>query len=102
MTKTKDVIQIFYEQIGEGLWKCACGSKRKEKVGQSYTNLVQYLLNEHADEYKKALAGSHATLDQFIAPVPETAKKIFGWMRFITKTLKPFSFCENPIIKEAV
>ena len=52
-TDTADIISLFYtitEIVGNNqVFKCSCGTERKQKKGAGYSNLMSHLKDKHGE-----------------------------------------------------
>lgn len=104
--KGKKLAALFFDsrQCDNNMWKCtACSEFVKQVMGKGYTNLCAHINVKHKDMIQERLQNSirlkSKTLNVLTAP--SKIQRVHGWIRCIVLCMLPFSFCENPIIRES-
>ena len=63
------------------------------KKGSGWTNLLNHIKTQHPDYDKDD--GKQQRIDNYVS-LTKKANNVFGWLEWITVTLKPFAFIECP------
>ena len=73
------------------IWQCQCKKQIKQKKESGWTNLLNHNKTQHPDYDKDD--GKQQRIDKYVSPTKK-ANNVFGWLEWITVTLKPFAFIE--------
>ena len=95
----------FFTHIGNNIWHCKCGQKRKQVLNKGFDNLKLHIKTDHP-VWKEEFLASQKQCKLFLNLEPVASAKAqnnqnnYGWMEMIIMKNVPFNFCEDPLIEK--
>ena len=107
-----DICSLFFTKVSENgmdqLFKCNCGTLRKQKKSSGFSNLMSHLKEKHEDweelynAFKKSNPKAKKVPQGHVFFVNPKAVLLHTWMNLVVSSNFPLSVVENPILRDIV
>ena len=96
--------RYFSETQEPDKWKCKCGKQLIKRKFCGWTILINHIKSQHS-EYATEGDPQQTSMASYLVTIPghkigRSAMNVHGWIEWVCKGLKTFSFVEDPLTRK--